>query len=362
MKTLPESPSLDHLRQQAKDVLQQLRSVRPGASLSDALTAEVAAAFGLGTPQGPLVAYERQWAGQAWLLTTDRGRWVVRQLFKWQEEAAVKDGVFEAEILLAETALAAGIRTPRPIRSPAGDVIEAIGGSQWRVFERVTMGPELSSPVDPRHAAAAGRILGRVHRFGLPAPQPVHPWLTCKRPESTWWNLHAACETRGIPWADRLAEAIPGLVDVSDVIEPIDPAGPVVLSACHYAPDAFRIAGPDDLVVRGWDHAGSIPPRWDLGATLAGWCEGVDGGVNSPAARALFAAYSGVAGVPEPMNLGIFSAALSAGMNWLSSRIRIAINPAEGEEERELADRAVPWLLAHPPSRDHFQAILDALR
>ena len=36
MKTLPDSPSLDHLRQQAKDLLPQLRTVRPGASLSDA--------------------------------------------------------------------------------------------------------------------------------------------------------------------------------------------------------------------------------------------------------------------------------------------------------------------------------------
>jgi hypothetical protein len=36
MKTLPDSPSLDHLRQQAKDVLVQMRGVRPEATLSDA--------------------------------------------------------------------------------------------------------------------------------------------------------------------------------------------------------------------------------------------------------------------------------------------------------------------------------------
>ena len=36
MKTLPDSPSLDHLRQQAKDVLLQLRAVRPEATLSEA--------------------------------------------------------------------------------------------------------------------------------------------------------------------------------------------------------------------------------------------------------------------------------------------------------------------------------------
>ena len=35
MKSLPDSPSLDHLRQQAKDVLLQLRAVQPEATLSE---------------------------------------------------------------------------------------------------------------------------------------------------------------------------------------------------------------------------------------------------------------------------------------------------------------------------------------
>jgi len=71
-------------------------------------------------------------------------------------------------------------------------------------------------------------------------------------------------------WADRLAEVIPPIVDVSTIIEPVDPGAQLVLSACHYAPNAFRVAGADELVVTGWDHAGSIPPRWDLGGMLAG--------------------------------------------------------------------------------------------
>jgi hypothetical protein len=390
MRTLPDSPSLDHLRQQAKDVLRQLRAVRPGAALSDAQTAvaeqygyrtwpelkaeverrcssirtadighaaAVAGAFALGTAQGPLVALERQWAGQAWALTTDRGRWLARQLFDWFDASAV-----EAEVLLAETAALAGIRTPRPFRTPRGGVIEELGGSRWRVYEFLPAGPEPSIPADPRHAVAAGRLLGKVHGFGLPAPEPVQPWLTEVRPESGWWNLQAVCASRGMPWADRLAEVIPGIVDVSKIIEPVDAAADVVLSACHYAPNAFRVAGPDDLVMTGWDHAGSIPRRWDLGGTLATWSGGAGGEVHPSAAKALLAGYTEEATAPEPLDLGIFSAALAASMNWLTSRIRIAINPAEAAEEREIAGRAVPTLLAQPPSRDHLRAILDAIR
>ncbi len=72
------------------------------------VTAAVVAAFHLGKPQAPLLAYERQWAGQAWVLTTDRGRWLARQLFDWFDESAV-----DVEVGLAEAAAAAGIGTPR---------------------------------------------------------------------------------------------------------------------------------------------------------------------------------------------------------------------------------------------------------
>ena len=39
MRTLPDSPSLKHLRQQAKVLLQQMRATQPTATLSDAQTA-----------------------------------------------------------------------------------------------------------------------------------------------------------------------------------------------------------------------------------------------------------------------------------------------------------------------------------
>ncbi len=389
MRTLPDSPSLDHLRQQAKDLLQQMRVAELTATLSDAqtvvaeqygyrtwpdlkaevdrrcaavrttdasVTAAVAAAFDLGNPQGRLLAHERQWAGQAWVLTTDSGRWLARQLFDWFDESAV-----EAEVRLAEAAAAAGIRTPRPVRSPAGNVIERIDGARWRVFDFVAAGPEPSPPTDPRHAAAAGRILAKVHNLRLPSPETVQPWLTSVREESAWWNLHAVCQARNAPWVDRLAEVIPSIVEACEIIEPAEAAGEVVLSGCHYATNAFRVVGAGDLMVTGFDHAGAIPVRWDLGGTLAAWSGGVGGQLNVAALRALHAGYAEERPLPQPLDLGIFSAALCASMNWLVSRIRIATNPQEDAESRGIATRAVPTLLVTPPSRERFQRIVDAL-
>lgn len=163
-----------------------------------------------------------------------------------------------------------------------------------------------------------------------------------------------------MPWADRLAQVIPAILDVLPLIEPAEAAGDIVLSGCHYAPNAFRIAGTDDLVITGFDHAGSIPVRWDLGGTLAGWSGGAEGTVNRPAVRALLAGYGERRAVPQPLDLGIFSAALCGALNWLVSRIRIAIDTNEDAESREVAARAVPTLLAMPPSRQRFEAILEA--
>ena len=388
MRTLPDSPSLDHLRRQAKDVLVQLRDVRSGATLADAqkLVAEqygfrtwpdlkaevdhrcaavrtaeegteaaVALAFDLGAPQSPLVAVERQWAGQAWSFTTDSGRWLARRLFPWFDESAV-----ETEVLLADAAAGAGIRTLRPVRSKAGAVVETLAGARWRVYELPSLGPEPSTPADPRLAAAAGRILARVHNLRLPAPGPVPRWLTSVRSEEQWRHLHRAAESAGAPWAALLAEVIPTLVEVSAIVEPVDRDQDTVLSACHYPPNAFRVAGPDDLAVVSWEHAGATLPRWDLGATLTAWSGGVPGEVNRAAARALVVGYAGEADVPHPFDLGIFTAAVCADLNWLGSRIRIALTEAV-QERRDEADRAVPWLLERPPSRAGFQAILDAV-
>ncbi|MFV2085909.1 hypothetical protein [Micromonospora sp. LOL_021] len=58
MKTLPDNPHLDHLRQQAKELLAGLRDVDPAATLADAATGlgnyiyeQVEAALAAGTTE-----------------------------------------------------------------------------------------------------------------------------------------------------------------------------------------------------------------------------------------------------------------------------------------------------------------------
>jgi thiamine kinase-like enzyme len=112
--------------------------------------------------------------------------------------------------------------------------------------------------------------------------------------------------------------------------------------------------------VISWEHAGAIPPAWDLGSTTAFWSEGVLDQVNAVAARAVVAGYADEAEIPGPLDLGMFSATVCGSLSWLASRIRIAVTEADAER-RGQADRAVPWLLDRLPSRARFEAVLDAL-
>jgi hypothetical protein len=361
MKTLPDTPNLDHLRQQAKDLLPHLRTMRPRASLSDAqaLVAEqyglrtwpdlkaeverrtattapidvgasnaraVAAAFGLGAPAGPMEALTRQWAGQAWALTTDRGRWLARRLFDWHDEAGV-----DSEVTLAEAAVKAGVVTLEPVRSAAGAIVERLGEERWRVYTYPPLGPDPTHPADPRHAAAAGRILGTVHALRLTSPVPVVPWISQVRPESQWRELQQVAAQHGTPWAGRLDEAIPYVMDAYGVVEPLDRAGEVVFSACHYA---FATMGPDDLAVTTWEHAGATPVRWEFGSLLAEWSGGVHDAVNAPAAAAFTAGYVEAAGgVPHPLTLGMFTSAAApttAGCSPASACRSVEATPTGG--------------------------------
>lgn len=234
-----------------------------------------------------------------------------------------------------------------------------MGESRWRVYALPTVGPEPPLPADPRHAQAAGRIVATVHALRLPPPAPVSCWLTSVRPESQWRHLHEAAAAGGRPWAGRLAEVIPTILDVNGIVERGDP-GDTVLSGCHYAPNAFCVVGSDDLAVMTWEHAGAIPPRWDFGAVLTAWSGGVAGGVHGAATRAVMAGYASRYDLPDPLDVGMFSSALCAELSWLSSRIRIALAEAD-PERRELADRAVSWLLKDPTSRDRYEEILAAV-
>jgi hypothetical protein len=127
VKTLPDNPDLDHLRQQAKGMLagqygfpnwtdlnSEVDRRQDTADVADpALARELAGRYGLGAVTGEMrsVAPADE-MGRRWRLVTDRGRWAVRTMDTW-----IRIVDHETDVGLQEAAARSGVLLPAPVRS-----------------------------------------------------------------------------------------------------------------------------------------------------------------------------------------------------------------------------------------------------
>ncbi|MCW6011063.1 phosphotransferase [Micromonospora sp. CPCC 205371] len=384
MKTLPDNPNLDHLRQQAKDLLAGLRDSDPTASLADAqaslaeqygfagwtelkaevdrqqgradvadpaLARAVAAQYDLGQVTGPMRSVARaDEIGRRWSLETDRGRWSVRTIDTWIPIVDV-----ETEVALQEAAAGAGVLLPAPVRSRSGAIVESIGEHSWRVNQWLHSGPPLSAPASALLTRELGRILATVHGLALPVDR-ISPWHTMRFAPHGWAEMADTARAKGAPWAPALADAVSTLEEL-DSIGPAVGAQPVL---CHNSlgPNNARRAADGRLVVVGWEHAGGQPPSWELGDALTHWTINPNGGVNAAGARALLDAYRTVAGALPPLGMGMFTGAVTSLANYVAGQLDHALT-ARDEEIRRYQDRSVRHLLAHLPTRATLERLLD---
>lgn len=393
MKTLPERPSLEHVRQQANDLLTRRRATKPAMTLAGAqaelaneygfrtwadLKAEVdrlrartlvadasvanqiADAFDLGTVNGEMVAVERVWAGERWSLPTDRGQWVATELLGGPH---VDEQVLEDEVRLVEAACSAGITAPVPVRTRHGAVAATMERRPWRVHVAIRLGPAPIA-ITSGLAETAGHALGVLHRLALPTDRsitapPSAPiqarWLSSQPTEQQWRHLAAQAHEAGVTWAPALDSVIPTLVDVTSVCRDLT-GERTILSKHRLIPDDIR-PGPDGTsVILNWEHPSPMPPLQELGASLAE-CEKDDDPV---VLRAFLDGYRRAGRTAPELDLAMFTTAISATLNWTGTRINIALTSRDAER-RDLAAREVPGLLANPPSRQRFERIIRTL-
>lgn len=388
MKILPDQPNLDHLRQQAKDLLGGLHQTRPDATLSSAqtllakeygyrdwpelkaeverrradvrvadpdLTASVAKTFELGRPTGPMRAKELTWAGQAWTLDTDRGSWLATELFDYTPSDNI-----ETEFRLVEAAVAAGVSTPEPIRDRDRRPVAELSGRVWRVHRELPMGPAVIAPITAETAIMIGRIVGMLHGLRLPAPGPIHTWLTCRPNEELLRKQLERSRDADAPWAEAWEQALPALLALADIVDDRNPAEEPILSHGGPGPGTFfRHSG--ELVLVEWDHACAIPPSWELGSVLENWGTDPTGELNAPAVTALIKGYRETSGAEPYLGLGMFSGKVTGWLNWVESRVNIALD-ADDPKARDLSARELPRLLANPLTKDRLTQILAAAR
>jgi Ser/Thr protein kinase RdoA (MazF antagonist) len=382
---LPETPSVDFLRQEAKDLLVAMRETKADATLSRAqralaerygftswteltgevkrrrasgaklapeLGAAIAAAFDLGKPAGPLAHLSWSQIGARWALDTDSGRFMPRTILDYITEESL-----EESLRLREAAIADGVRAPKAVRSKNGKLVEELAGKKWCVDGWIDVGPTPNLPVAADIASNVGATLAKLHNLALPTTGEITAWLTARRDEKQWNAILDAVRSSGAEWAPMLESTLPDILDLTSIC--VDaPRDDKILCINDYGPGSVRLAKDDEIAIVHWDFAGANTPSWEVGAMLDGWALSHDGSVNDVAVGALIDGYRREANAMPELDLTVFSPAICGYLNWMNGRISRALDDEDPERQR-LEVLELRHLLKYPRTRATYERILE---
>jgi hypothetical protein len=381
VKLLPDRPSIDFLRKEAKDLLAVLRDSRPDTSLAEAqralaaeygvrdwpalkaeverrvtdvpaapdgLVNELAEVFGLGTVTAPARPVMFTAMGRCWDITTDRGRWLAVTVYDW-----ITNEQAELGARLRDAAAAAGVVAPAPALSPRGRLVEDVRGEKWRVHEWLEVGPAPVLPVGKALARRAGALFGTLHALAIPSDEPVHGYLTYRRSEDEWQDLLGRARAAGKPWAEQLEERLPTFVELQSIELAV--RGSLMLCNRNLIPGHVRQGPGGALVVTEWDFAGSLTPELELGSALTHWVMRPE--VNLKGIAAFREGYGEVRKWPE-LQLDSFAVAISGWLNWAYNALCESIDP-EDADHAVFAEREAVGVLERPMTRRGLEQLLE---
>ena len=147
----------------------------------------------------------------------------------------------------------AGIPTPEPLKARTGGFTARVDGELVRVYAWA----ELADPDPTLDPAAVGALVARLHRVRHSWPTcEVHPWFEAPIGRAEWKGVLKASRVAGAPYADRLAELLPALLEIENILTPMRP-----LQTCHLDlwADNLRPRGGRPFVV-DFDNAGPGDP------------------------------------------------------------------------------------------------------
>jgi hypothetical protein len=378
---------VEHLKQQAKDLLVSLREDDPSAVLSDAqrtlaqqygfrtwtelkaeverirstpetfdahIAAQIAKAFELGElAEPPIVISLLDVGGPSLKLRTASGDWHVHGWLSTSDDARSEDAV-----RLMDAMRGAGFPVPIAKRGVSGSLLEEVGEHKWRADSWIDVGPTIVTPVSRAHARRAGELLATMHGLDVKPSLGMHPWLASKpRDEATWQRALEVLSENEVSWIDAFRGALPAILDISRAhLDP--PADGLLLAHTDFQPASTHVGPGGALVPVGWDFTGAISREWHIGMVLDSWSALPDGGINEKAARAILEGYASVAGDVPALDVSSFSPVITAWQNWLVREMNVALGGSG--RAQEIAARELPEMLAHPKDRSRFERVLRA--
>jgi hypothetical protein len=218
---------------------------------------EVADAFGLGPAtslSGPVARGE---LGEIRRLETERGVWAVKQeLEPWDDpEDAERAGAFHLACWRA------GVPSPEPVLAGSGRFTAEVSGEAVRVYSWVDV-EDADTGLDPD---AVGRLLAQLHAVPAPDAGAVHEWFEAPIGRREWKVLLKASRAAGAPYAGRLAELLPALLEVESILSPMRGT-----QTCHLDlwADNLRRTEDGDLCVIDFDNCGPADPSRELAMVI----------------------------------------------------------------------------------------------
>jgi len=112
----------------------------------------------------------------------------------------------------------------------------------------------------------------------------------------------------------------------------------------------------------GWEHAGGLPPSWELGEALTHWAVDPDNGVNVAGARAMIEGYQSEAGALPPLDMAMFRGAVIALGNYVFDLAEDALTARDAGDQQHTARsvrHVLPQLSSRARSRANLEQLLD---
>jgi Ser/Thr protein kinase RdoA (MazF antagonist) len=242
------------------------------------------------------------------------------------------------------------VSTPEPLSAAQGGAVARIGGEHVLAYSWV----DLADPDTGLDPAKVGELLARLHGVRHPLPrQAVHWWFQEPVGRTEWQAVLKATRAAGAPYADRLAELLPHLVEVESILTPMPP-----VQTCHLDlwADNVRRTPEGGLCVIDFDNCGPGDPSRELAMVL---CEFGRGDVGRW--RQLVESYEG-AGGPGRVR-GRHDLALTvATLHHIGHRHLTMWLGARDSESRARSLAGVEEFLDQPLLLPHVDRLVDAVR
>lgn len=324
----------------------------------------VAAVFDLGRVSEPLLAVAGGWSHRLWRLSTDRGRFALKELNRDFDDPEYLDR-YESACRVELKMIEGGVDAPRPILHPRDGraCVELPSGAPRpttvRVHDWVDGEPLRSSPLPPLVAARVGALLARIHALELPTDASVGDVLSI-RGDDYWRRLCDRARAAGLEWCARLGDRLPLVRDLESQVRTAY-SEPARLIVTH------RDLSPANVVLTpngvptaiDWDACGPLVPAYELAAAVARWSAAPAGEPDERAGRALLGGYSDAGGsIPEPTPR-LLVGYIAGLLGWLDVCVRRALGERthSREHQRQAEDEAIRVLdaiTAYPASVERW--------